>query len=308
MAKQQTEHGVKTYTISTKDNSTSMTFLPERGGFGSSLIMPTKQGPREMLYQHDFFWDKEWDDFPGGWPFLFPVCARIGRDGEQGVYLYNGQRYNLKIHGFGWLKPWDVLDDADDMITMRLRYDEETLAIYPFKFEVILRYQVEDGRLMCHQTYTNHGDKPMPFYAGFHPYFLTPAPGEGKDDVMLDYKPVRRFKYNEPMTDLVGDQPLFDLPSSITNPDILEQLTLVDKDKLVKLHYPDGMSIHMEAQGHEDSNLFPYVQLYTMAEKPFFCAEPWMGFPNAINTVEGSHWLKPGESKSGLMRLWISEK
>lgn len=307
MAEKKTEHGVTTYTIHSKDASTSMTLLPERGGFGSSLIMPTKNGPREMLFQHDFFWDKEWNDFPGGWPFLFPVCARIGRDGTKGIYLYDGKQYELDIHGFGWHSAWDVVDEAEDSLTIRLRANEETLAMYPFNFDVVLRYHVDEASVTCEQTYTNRGETPMPYYAGFHPYLAMPEPGKGKDAVKLDYKPIRRFKYNEAMTDIVGEQPLFDLPTSITNPDILEQLTYLGEDKEVRLKLPEGLTIHINAEGLDDRNMFSYLQLYTMADKPFFCAEHWMSFPNSINTLNAVRWLTPGESESGFIKLWISE-
>lgn len=305
MADKKIEHGVTTYTIATEDNSTRMTFLPDRGGFGSSLIMPAKEGPREMLFQHDFFWDKEWKSFPGGWPFLFPVCARIGRDGKKGIYLYKGKQYELDIHGFGWKSKWDVIDDSDSSLTLRLQANDKTLAVYPFNFEVILRYQVDNGSLSCHQTYTNRGKEPMPYYAGFHPYLATPPAGAGKDDVMLDYKPMRRLKYNEAMTDIVGEQPLFSLPTHITNPDLLEQLTIVGVEKEVMLHFPDKSSIHIKAEGIEDRDLFSYIQLYTIEDKPFFCAEPWMSFPNALNSVDGVRWLQPGQSESGFLKLWL---
>ena len=306
MAEKKTIHDTLTYTINSEDTTTSMTILPERGGFGSSIIMPTKNGPREMLHQHDFFWDKEWNDFPGGWPFLFPVCARIGRDGTTGVYLYDGKQYQLNIHGFGWHSSWEVVDEADDALTIRLQANEQTMQVYPFNFEVVLRYQVEHQQVSCHQMYTNRGDNRMPYYAGFHPYLRMPAAGQGKEKVILDYKPIRRFKYNDAMTDIVGEQPLFQLPTHITNPEILEQLTYLGEDKEVCLKLPDGTKIHLCAEGSEDRDLFSYVQLYTIEDKPFFCAEHWMSFPNAINTCEGVRWLEPGESESGFMKLWVT--
>ncbi len=306
MAKQQQQHGYNTYTITASDNITSITVLPERGAFGSSIIMPTKDGPREMLFQHDFFWEKEWPGLPGGLPFLFPVCARISRDGKKGIYLYDGKQYELGIHGFGWTSAWEVDSDTDNTITMRLLANEHTLAVYPFKFEVILQYTVEPGKLICHTTFTNHGKHDMPYYAGFHPYLRMPEPGSGKDGVMLDYKPIRRLKYNEAMTDIIGEQPLFELPTAITNPEILEQLTILGEDKEVRLHIPNGPTIHLESSGIENHDLFSYVQLYTMADKPFFCAEHWMAFPNAINTVKGAQWLRPGQSENGFLKMWIN--
>lgn len=307
MAEKNIQHGMTTYTITSKDGSSHMTFLPERGGLGSSLIMPTKNGAKELLFQHDFFWEDNWHDLPGGWPFLFPVCARLERNGQRGLYLYSGKQYSLKIHGFGWFMPWEVADESCDSITLCLKANKQTLLDYPFNFEVILRYHITHGSLSCHQTYINHGNHPMPYYAGFHPYLRTPLLNEGKENVMLDYHPIKRFSYNDTLTDVIGEQALFDLPINITNPKATEQLTLLGENKETRLHYPDHSTLHITAEGLEDPDLFPYLQLYTIKEKPFFCIEHWMSFPNALNTVQGVRWLPPGEQETGLLTLWLTE-
>ena len=90
-------------------------------------------------------------------------------------------------------------------------------------------------------------------------------------------------------------------------PAINERITRVGEDREAKLRLPDGLTIHLAAEGVEDSDLFPYIQLYTMADKPFFCVEPWMAFPNALNTVAGARWLKPGQSERGMLRVWITQ-
>jgi galactose mutarotase-like enzyme len=51
--------------------------------------------------------------------------------------------------------------------------------------------------------------------------------------------------------------------------------------------------------------MFPYVQLFTETKKPFFCAEPWMAFPNAINAVSGARWLQPGKSDKAILTLSV---
>lgn len=154
-------------------------------------------------------------------------------------------------------------------------------------------------------TYTNHGDRPMPYYAGFHPYFATTPPGQGKNHVILNFHPERRFRYNQRLTDLVGEQPLLHLPSPVTNPEIHEQLMKLGEDKECHLIYPDQDVIMMAAEGVEDPDLFPYVQIYSPADQPFVCVEPWMSYPNALNSIEGVRWLAPGQSEHGVLRLWL---
>ncbi len=305
MVQKQMIGGFETYTIVSPDGSTQATFVPERGGVGTSFVMPGHQGPRELLFHYKHLWDRNSKEFPGGWPFCFPICGRLERQGQLNAYYYDGHVYELPIHGFAAHKVWEVSEAGKHHLLLVLRDDEQTRSVYPFHFTVELYYEIAHRRLFCRQTYTNHGDRAMPYYAGFHPYFLTPEPGNGKNRVILNYSPRRRFRYNQQLTDLVGEQPLFNLPTPVTNTEIHEQLTQLGEDKEIHLSFPNKDVINMVAEGVEDRDLFPYVQIYTPEDKPFVCLEPWMGFPNALNSVSGARWLAPGQSEHGILRLWL---
>ncbi|HVV68239.1 MAG TPA: aldose epimerase [Gammaproteobacteria bacterium] len=292
----------KSYSISSPDGSTQATFIPERGGMASSIIMPGNSGPRELLFQHEYFWDSDFTRLTGGWPFCFPTCGRLERYGKEGYYFYDGHHYQLPIHGFAWRLPWQVAEYTDKRIILILEDNAETRIVYPFHFTLELDYTIESGVLLCAQTYTNRSDKPMPYYAGFHPYFSTPAFNQGKEKVILDFHPIKCLAYNETLTDLVGERDLYAVPTTITA-DINERLTQLGIDKTTRLIFPNGDIIEMTAGGVEDPDLFPYIQIYTPIEQPFICIEPWMGHPNAMNTVGGVRWLQPEQNEHGLLRL-----
>jgi len=298
------QQGYEVHTIVSPDGNTRASFIPEKGGTGSSLVV----NGRELLFLHDYFWDRQTERIPGGWPFLFPICGRLERGGEAGKYLFDGRMYRMPSHGFGPRTPWRVVEGSGpDTLVMRLTHGEDTLAVYPFRFEVTLAYRAENGALVCEQAYRNLGGAPMPYYAGFHPYFLTPAPGAGKESVAVDFRPAGAFHYNERYTDLASQVPPPSPPVPVHGEPVLEQwLTRVGDDREVRVIMPDGLVIHMAAEGVEDPALFPYVQLYTMTDKPFFCVEPWMAFPNALNTVKGCRWLEPGAEEHGVLRLWVT--
>lgn len=293
----------KTYTICTADNQARLAFAPEKGGTAYSLMIHHQGKERELLYLHDFFQKEEWHDLAGGWPFLFPICARLERQGKAGCYLYDGKLYQLPIHGFSWQLPWEVENVKEDQLTLVLTDNKKTQRMYPFRFLIKLTYSISNDHLVCEQHYQNTGDIALPYYAGFHPYFLTPEADKGKDQVKINYYPKRCLQYNAELTDIVGEARLFTLPSAITNPAINEQLTQVDANNRVELIYPDGLTLALQVLGKEDKHMFSYVQLYTMPEKPFFCMEPWMSFPNAMNTVAGVRWLQPKQSEQATLIL-----
>jgi len=292
------------YTINSPDGSTQASFVPEKGGVGSSIILPFAAKKREILFQHMHFWERNNPHLPGGWPFLFPVCARLERNNIAGNYLYNGKTYNLPIHGFAPYLPWQVTAHSPATLTLALAATPQTLTCFPFHFRIELKYEVKPGMLTCEQKYINSGDQPFPYYAGFHPYFSTPPVNQGKEQVTINFTAQRHFKYNDKLTDVIGEQPLLKLPAAITSPEVNEQLSLLGKDKIITLSDPRG-TIYLEAQGSEDPDLFKYLQIYTQPTEPFICLEPWMSFPNALNTVAGARWLKPQTAEHGKLKLWL---
>ncbi|MDF1654849.1 MAG: aldose epimerase [Coxiellaceae bacterium] len=340
--------------IIASDGVTCMSFVPDIGGMGSSLVMPGKHGPRELLYLHDCpdltgsrigvrddntepvipassavipassavipassavipapepgSSQKAIADLIGGWPFCFPVCARLSCEGEEGVYVYKDQRYDMKIHGVSWYLPWQVITEEPSRLVLQLEANDHTRKIYPFEFCVTLDYQIAPGKLACLQTYVNCGDQEMPYYAGFHPYFLTPPVDDGKADVMVDFRSDYRLQYNAELTDIIGQQSPINWPASASEPAINEQLSHVDGDNVFQLRYPDGDCVTMSCWSEDDAEMFPYIQTYTMADRPFVCVEPWMDHPNAINTAGACRWLQAGQSETAMMELVLSRE
>ncbi len=282
-------NGFAVYTI--QQGESRMSFVPEKGGTAFSL----KFKDRELLYCHENFWDETYDDLIGGWPFIFPICARIARNDHYGQYLYNGQCYELPIHGFAPYLPWEVVAYETDRITLELAFTPETLKVYPFKFRVRLNYLITETQLFCHQEYYNLGKNPLPFYAGFHPYFAV----TNKNKSFLNCHPTKLLQYNEQLTDIIGTKPLFHLPVALSTPEINENLLQLSEDNLIQIEFSDGLHLSMQ----DESHLFNYLQLYHIPEKSFFCVEPWMAFPNAMNTVEGVTWLAPDSMIEAKLRI-----
>jgi galactose mutarotase-like enzyme len=300
------ENGCVAYRLCAADGRGEATVVPALGAVVSSLRLPGAAGLREVLYQHPHFWDPAVERTRGGIPFLFPVCGRLERGGATGTYLLDGRLHDLKIHGFAMRAPWQVVKSDDVSLTARLVDTEHSRAAFPFRFRVTLTFRFEAGAFLIDQAYENTGTRPMPYYAGFHPFFATPAPGQGKEATRLDFRPVSRWVYNGTLSDIcrVDDPPT--LPRSVTDPAINEMLARVDTDREVRLLHPDGLVVHTRADGVEDDGMFPFVQLYTMPDRPFFCVEPWMGFPKALNTASGARWLAPGRIEHGRLNVWTS--
>jgi len=282
----------------TSPNGATAEFATELGAICSSLILNN----RELLFQHDFFWDKNSRKTRGGIPFLFPICGRLERNGKLGTYLYEEKLYEMSAHGFADKMPWNVLEQKDDSeITFELSDTEETLKQYPFKFNILLNYKITDNSLTATVTFKNTGEKAMPFYAGFHPYFFTKL--EQKENILFNAAPTYSIQYNEKCNDVIGTKISPELPLPITSPILTDLLMRVNKNKEAELIFPNNYKINISSSNTEID--FPYIQLYTLNDEPFFCVEPWMGAPNTLNSLTGSKWINADETKSVQMIIKI---
>ncbi len=278
--------------ITACDGLTSATFMPQLGGMAYSIKMPDQSGSeRELLYMpEDWQWQRK---ICGGWPFCFPICGRLADQG-QSQYQHDGQQYPMVIHGFAHQQAWQVSAQSSDQIVLQLADNDMTRAIYPFSFELTLDYRIESGQLICQQTYKNTGSQPMPYYAGFHPYFLI-DPKYAKQDVQVDMSAHQRVLYNEDLTDVMGQTQSLDFPVGLMEQHVNESLHQVEPGQPIRLILPDGFQIAMSFTGAQKA-LFRYVQLYHIADQPFFCIEPWMAPPNSMNHSDRLHWLESGQT------------
>lgn len=258
---------MKEYRI-TDDSGSYALILPEKG---ATLISLCLEG-QELFY-------KDPDNLSSperprcGVPFLFPAFGRTPEDSP----------YPMTIHGFGHTSSWDVVSQDRDTLQLSLSANEETLAVYPFQFRVLLTFTIRSGCLTIRQRYENHGPDTMPFSFGFHPYFHTTDP-----------ESVRVNVHAETEVDMMTGKglPWGEKAAFVTFPagapetgGFFSQV----KDHAI-LHTGTGKPIRMAFDGH-----FTRLVLWAVRGKEFLCVEPINSSPNGLATGDCFR-LAPGES------------
>ncbi len=221
---------------------------------------------------------------------IFPVCGRM----IEGKYTYAGQTYEMPIHGFIKLQEWSVLHQQPDALTLQLQDNEETRALYPFRFSMEMAYTLTDETLSVALTVRNEDDKVLIFSVGGHPGFNLPL---NKGDVFEDYyvefdEPcqARRLSFSDTCFYLNDSTPfpledgqrlslrhdLFD-QDAIFLRDMSKGITLRSKNggRYVRMTYPDMKFLGLWHKPHSDA--------------PYVCIEPWSGVPaldGGINALE----------------------
>ena len=124
---------------------------------GAEIISVNKCG-KEML------WDGNPDFWTGHAPVLFPICGGL----KDNKFQYEGKEYNLLKHGFARIKEFKVESKEKEKAVFLLCSDDETLKIYPFKFELRIIYTLEKTKVTVEYNVRNLSDGEMYYSIGAH--------------------------------------------------------------------------------------------------------------------------------------------
>ncbi|AYJ84603.1 aldose 1-epimerase family protein (plasmid) [Sphingomonas paeninsulae] len=239
--------------------------------------------------------DLQWNGNPAFWtgraPILFPVIGLL----EGGCYRLDGISYTMPKHGFARDATFDLVQQAADTITFRLAASDTTRAIYPFEFQLDIRFSLADATLTIEAIISNMGDAAMPASFGFHPALRWPLPyGQPRDEHVI------RFEHEEPAPVRRIDGEGFLLPEPQTSPIIGNTLKLRDDlfvdDALIFDQLESRRIEYGALQGPRltvDFADFPTLGVWTKPGAGFVCIEPWQGFSDPVGYA-GDLRDKPG--------------
>ncbi len=242
-----------------------------------------------------------WQANPEVWnshaPNLFPVIGCL----KDGSFLYKGQEYKSPKHGFVRSnKNVKLVEKSENSLTFRLMYSEDSLKIYPFKFEFNIKYILEENKVMIEHTIVNHGNEPMLFSLGGHPGFNCPMNAdETYNDYYLEFeKPETAETWRVQNDGLIGKEtvPVFDEPKIINlHPHLFDDDALIFKNlNSKKVSLKSRKSKQVLSMVFKD---FPYLGIWAKPKADYVCIEPWIGIADSVDSNRNF------ETKEGLISL-----
>src|SRR5690348_4374973 len=134
--------------------------------------------------------DLQWNGDPAIWkgraPILFPIVgALVGN-----AYRLDGRVYALSRHGFARDRLFSLISAGPANAQLRLDWDAETFAVYPFRFRLDMHFQLSGVSLRISASLRNLEDREtLPASFGFHPAFRWPLPyGETRSGHFLEFE------------------------------------------------------------------------------------------------------------------------
>ncbi len=222
-----------------------------------------------------------WDANPKYWakhsPILFPIVGTL----KNNKYSYNDIQYTMSRHGFARDMIFELIGKTNNSATFSLRSSAETKIMYPFDFELELKYTLDQTKLVLAYKIINIGVVKLPFSIGAHPAFALP---ESFENYSL------AFEYPEQLNCFPLEN---DLISETSNPIILEEnkmpllYSLFENDALIFKELKSKKITILE-KGKPFLRLnfkdFKSLGLWTKHNAPFICIEPWLGYSDTINS------------------------
>jgi galactose mutarotase-like enzyme len=244
--------------------------------------------------RRDLLWGGDPAVWAGRAPLLFPIVGALAG----GRYRLGRTSYALSRHGFARGKRFDLVRLGANEALFRLPADETTLPVYPFEFELEVRFALDGPTLSLTAAIRNRGKGDLFASIGFHPAFRWPLPfGRPRGSHFIEFEedelaPIRRLdsqgllrpdRLATPVAErlLMLDDALFQDDVIIFDDLRSSSVTYgADAGPRIRVSFPDA----------------PYLGIWTKPSAEFICIEPWHGVADPVDFT-GDFAAKPGVFK-----------
>lgn len=225
------------------------------------------------LYDKDGGYEYLWQGNPSVWygqaPVLFPIVGRLLDD----RYRYDGKEYTLQKHGFARKLEFELVKSEGGSVELLLRESKDTLEVYPFKFNLSVKFEVVGRTLKATHTVTNTNEKEMYFSMGGHPGFN------------ISIGDFLEFDENESLSTetIDGDS----IRMSAKTPVLKNEKKIVITDDIFNndaliLSGIKSKALTLKSEKHDRTVRFtfgeaPFLGIWAKPGAPYVCIEPWFG-------------------------------
>ena len=266
---------------------------------GAELISLVKNHKNYIWKVDETYWNKTS-------PVLFPIVGRLKNDS----YSFNEKTYQLPRHGFARNMEFSFDKKSDSQVIFELNETEETKAIYPFSFKLLMAYTLMENELVIEYFVRNQSDEVLPFSIGAHPAF---AISDKFDNYSLQFNTADTFETHHLENESFNGKTTL---VETKNNSIALNYALFEKDALVFKQLKSNEVILKNKDKvilKVNFDHFPYLGIWTKQNAPFLCIEPWCGLADSTNhngnleEKEGMNHLPAGDDFLRAIRIEILE-
>lgn len=251
---------------------------------------------RDVQTGFEYLWQADAAVWGRHAPILFPIVGKV----KNNTLIVNEKPYPMSQHGFARDAEFVLFSETPTSQWYQLKSNANTLAVYPFPFELLLGYTLEGNTLHCHYKVINTGTEPLYFSIGAHPGFNLPVPDLTEYLIVFDQNEIEERKllseglFNGTSKPVLSSPNHIQLFSELFNDDAIVFKQLISKNLRLK-HQNSSFEIALEYKN------FPYMGIWTQKNnESYICLEPWCGHADGINGHDDI------STKEGIEKLEVS--
>ena len=252
------------------------------------VTIRNKGGEMTSLYNKASGVEQLWQGDPNIWPWhapnLFPVVGGLINN----ELLVDGKAYKMERHGFNRQLELLLIESNEVSARFSLPHSDHTLAVYPYKFDFQIHYDLIDNALRVTYKVINQQREPIYFSVGGHPAFNVPFnKGENYEDYYLEFEVDEKLEKH-----MLSAQGFFTgekQPVKLNGKKLpLTRDMFKDDAWVFKNLRSREMTIKSTKHDQTLAVEFPhfnYVGIWAKPGADFLCIEPWLGCAD----TEGKH-------------------
>ena len=235
---------------------------------GAELISIEKDG-FERLHDGINYWNRHS-------PILFPIVGKL-KDNKTKI---EGIEYQMNQHGFARDMQFEKIGEN----SYSLKYNDDTLKKYPFKFQLFVSYETGKDYVITKYKVANLDNKQICFGLGGHPAFNCDY-SSGK--YRLEFEDIEeKTEVYQLENGLVKDKPCKKNRFIKENRIYLDSKTFENdaiiiknvKSRVIYLKTEDKTVLSVEFKD------FPYLGIWSKPGAPFLCIEPWFNTADKVSS------------------------
>ena len=215
-------------------------------------------------------------------PILFPIVGQLKNSQTQ----IEGKTYEMSQHGFARDMDFEEISKTENEHHYMLKYNEETLKKYPYKFELHIMYGVSENTLTVTYKVKNIDDKTIYFGLGGHPAFNCDySNGEyeiafSENEDKIEFLKLKKGLIDtEKAQNILQDNKIYLKEDTFDN-DAVIMKNLKSNKVVLQNHETNQKILEFDFTG------FPYLALWSKKGAPFVCIEPWQNTADRIDSTQ----------------------
>jgi galactose mutarotase-like enzyme len=232
----------------------------------------------------EHLWQANAAIWPWHAPNLFPVVGGLINN----ELLVDGQTYEMPRHGFNRTSELLLISSDAQSAKFSLPYCDKKLAVYPYKFDFQIHYDLIDDALRITYKVINLDKKTIYFSVGGHPAFNVPFnAGEKYEDYYLEFEVDEKLETHQLSAEGFFNGQTIPVPTD--HGKLFLTRDLFAQDALVFKNLRSRVVTIKSTQHNETLTVefphFNYLGLWAKPGADFVCIEPWLGCAD----TEGKH-------------------